>query len=102
MWDDNDLTANASQYDLLALIQAFDEQNRENTAQDSPQAQWSITHAAMDALLSSSDDEALGGELAHAYGVQGALDPLAASSFSTLEDEQFGVAQQAFQVSARS
>jgi len=96
--DNNTITA--SQYDLNAVIQAFDERAEQNhsqsSTQNSTQEQWSITHAAMDSLLSSSDEKALGGSLAMAYAVNGVLDPFAVSTLSTLQDEPFGTSKQSF------
>ncbi|MEN8130811.1 MAG: calcium-binding protein, partial [Pseudomonadota bacterium] len=78
------------QYDLAAVIQAFDEARVLGDQQDP----WSITQAALDEMLLASDEEAIGGELAYRYGMNGGIDALGSTTFTILNDSRFAVSNQ--------
>jgi len=94
---DNNHSPAVSQYDLNTLIQTFDNQSTQKSPDTEIKNQWQITHAAMDALLSISDDEALGGDLAYGYAIKTSINPFAASTIETLDDQQFGLSGQHFE-----
>jgi hypothetical protein len=59
----------ANTFDFAALVQAFDEAR----AADAMLTRWNAMHKLLDAHLAASDTEALGGDLAYQYNLNGTL-----------------------------
>ena len=57
---------------------------------------WAVMNALLDAHLSSSDTEAIGGDLAYRYGLSGSLAGIATGAAQNIiADTKFGTAPQA-------
>jgi hypothetical protein len=63
------LNKKVERFDFSVIAQAFDQA----LAADPNLSQWSLTNKLLDAHLSGSDTEALGGDLAYQYGLNGSL-----------------------------
>jgi hypothetical protein len=63
------LNKKVERFDFSVIAQAFDQA----LAADPNLSQWSLTSKLLDAHLSGSDTEALGGDLAYQYGLNGSL-----------------------------
>jgi Ca2+-binding RTX toxin-like protein len=87
---DNDVET----FNFQALVAAFDEAQASKKNKDG----WALMNELLDAHLGGSDDAALGGDLAHRYGMTGAL---AGTTWDAARDTVgatgFGAAQQALQ-----
>lgn len=83
------------QFDLNELIRQYELQN---TGSDDENP-WSITDALLDAHLSSSDSEALGGDVAYRYGLGQTemVDPTLVAN--TLSNQKLGKSPQAIDIS---
>ncbi|MCX7893691.1 MAG: hypothetical protein N2544_15160 [Burkholderiales bacterium] len=83
--------AKTQRFDFRALVAAFD------AARAAPAnlARWSAMNALLDAHLGSSDDAALGGDLAYRYGLEGSLAALGTGAArEILQSPAFGAAAQ--------
>ncbi|HEX4986744.1 MAG TPA: cadherin-like domain-containing protein [Burkholderiales bacterium] len=79
-------------FDFTALVRAFDDTGRVND--------WSLTNALLSAHLSGSDTEALGGDLAYQYGMNGTLGGIGLlAAQDILKSVQFGNAPQSLRPS---
>ena len=60
--------------------------------------QWAVMNALLDAHLSGSDSEAIGGDLAYRYGLSGSLAGIATGAAeNVIANVQFGIAPQILQ-----
>ena len=84
------------QFNFNTIVQRFDQAR---AASPSAANHWSVMNALLDAHLGNgSDTEALGGDLAYRYGVNGTLAGIGINSAQTvLAASQFGSAPQALQ-----
>jgi hypothetical protein len=74
-------------FDFAAIVSAFDAAGQVD--------HWSLTNALLDAHLDGSDSEAMGGDLAYHYGVNGTLSGIGASAAQdVLNAPQFGTGTQ--------
>gem|GEM_PF-6451012 len=81
-------------FDFQQLVHAFDQAR----AADATLDRWSLTNALLDAHLTGSDTQAMGGDLAYQYGVRGNLTGFSvAAAQSTITDSQFAAAPQTLQ-----
>jgi trimeric autotransporter adhesin len=79
-------------FDLDALAAAFDAARGSQPVS----TQWSLMNALLDAHLAGSDSEAIGGDLAYQYGVNGSLTGIGLTAAQdVLNAPQFGSAPQA-------
>jgi Ca2+-binding RTX toxin-like protein len=79
-------------FDLNRLIQAYDEAR----AGDATLDRWAPMHALLEARLATSDDEALGGDLAYQYGMGGGFGGIGLGvAQQVLASAQFGSQAQA-------
>jgi len=86
------LNQRVQQFDLKALADYYDAVRTEDPTVD----RWGMMHKLLDARLTGSDTEALGGELAQAYAANGSLAGVALSSAqSTIGAAGFGQQSQA-------
>ena len=70
-------------FDFATVVGAFDAAGQVNN--------WSLTDALLDAHLAASDSEALGGDLAYQYAVNGTLAGIGATAAQdVLNAPQFG------------
>ena len=84
-------------FDFRALVQAFDEARAAKRNMKS----WALMNELLDAHLASSDDLALGGDLAYQYGMTGSLAGMGWSSArDTVAAPRFGAEMQALQPAA--
>ena len=84
-------------FDFQNIVQQFDQARAANPGVN----RWSVMHALLDAHLSGSDTEALGGDLAYRYGLNGTLAGIGTGAAqSVLADAQFGFAPQSLQTFA--
>ena len=83
-------------FDFNAIVQRFDQAR---AATPSAANHWAVMNALLDAHLGSgSDSEALGGDLAYRYGLNGTLAGIGINSAQgVLAASQFGAAPQALQ-----
>jgi trimeric autotransporter adhesin len=78
-------------FDFRQLVQAFDEA----TAGARHTRSWSLMNELLDAHVSGSDSEALGGDLAYRYGLDGALSGMPMDvARNTVSDAAFGSSAQ--------
>ncbi|MBI4937526.1 MAG: putative Ig domain-containing protein, partial [Nitrosomonadales bacterium] len=78
-------------FDFMAIVNSFDQAR----GGSSTFLHWSAMNALLDAHLSSSDTEALGGDLAHFYGRNGSFTGMnLAAAQDTINAAQFGGAAQ--------
>jgi len=85
-------------YDFSKIVQNFDQAR---AAKASNATHWSVMNALLDAHLSGSDTEAIGGDLAYRYGLNGSLSGIATNAAQgILAGPQFGAAPQALQTLA--
>jgi uncharacterized protein YuzE len=74
-------------FDFAAIASAFDAAGQVDN--------WSLTNALLDAHLAGSDTEAIGGDLAYQYGVNGTLSGIGVSTAQeVLNAPQFGAGTQ--------
>jgi VCBS repeat-containing protein len=84
-------------FDFRALVQAFDEARAAKRNMKS----WALMNELLDAHLASSDDLALGGDLAYQYGMTGSLAGMGWSSArDAIAAPRFGAEMQALQPAA--
>ncbi len=77
------LSGKVQTFDFAAVVNAFDAARQIN--------KWSLTDALLDAHLAASDSEALGGDLAYQYAVNGTLAGIGATAAQdVLNAPQFG------------
>ena len=77
-------------YDFQAIVNAFDSAGATNA--------WSVMNTLLDAHLTGSDTEALGGDLAYRYGLTGSLAGLALTpAQGIMSSAQFGSAPHSLQ-----
>ena len=75
-------------FDFAAIVSAFDAAGQVSN--------WALTNALLDAHLAGSDSEALGGDLAYQYGVNGTLTGIGVTAAQdVLNAPQFGSGAQA-------
>lgn len=83
--------SNVENFDFQSLANAFDQALTANPALSS----WSMTDALLNAHLSGSDTQALGGDLAYQYNLNGTLAGIGLASAQTvINDANFGAAAQ--------
>ena len=77
-------------YDFERLVSAFDQARAANASLNS----WSVMNGLLDAHLASSDNAAIGGDLANYYSQFGSLSGMGLNAAQqVLKDPQFGAAQ---------
>lgn len=82
-------------FDFNRIVQKFD-QARASTPGSANN--WAVMNALLDAHLAGSDTDAIGGDLAYRYGLNGSLSGIGVNAAQTvLANAQFGVAPQALQ-----
>jgi VCBS repeat-containing protein len=83
--------SNVENFNFQVLVAAFDQAQAANPSLNA----WGVTNALLTAHLSSSDNAALGGDLAYYYGAQGCLSGMnVTAAQNTLSNTQFAVAPQ--------
>jgi hypothetical protein len=81
-------------FDFRALVSAFDQAR----AADAMMTRWAAMNALLDAHLAGSDESALGGDLAHQYGLNGTLAGIGTGAAqNVLGSSQFGTQAQQLQ-----
>ena len=84
------LNRKVASFNFDALVSSYDEAR----AADSTLVQWSAMNSLLDAHLSGSDGQAIGGDLAYRYAMTGSLSGMsAAAAFDTLNAPAFGSEQ---------
>jgi Ca2+-binding RTX toxin-like protein len=84
-------------FDLASLVHEFDAAR----AADANLDRWSLMHELLDVRLAASDSEALGGDLAYQYGLQGGLAGIGfAAAQGVMNDTGFGTQMQALRARA--
>jgi Ca2+-binding RTX toxin-like protein len=84
-------------FDLTSLVDRFDAAR----AADANIDRWSVMHALLDARLATSDSEALGGDLAYQYGLQGGIGGIGlGAAQGVTNDSGFGMQMQALRPAA--
>ena len=84
------LNKKVQQFDFATLVARFDQAR----AADATLTQWNLMNALLDAHLSSSDSEALGGDLAYQYGHAGTVSGVGfGPAEQVLKSSQFGSQQ---------
>jgi hypothetical protein len=79
-------------FNLTSLVDRFDAARTADANVD----RWSVMHALLNARLASSDSEALGGDLAYQYGLQGGIGGIGlAAAQDVTNDTGFGTQMQA-------
>ncbi len=82
-------------FDFSKIVQKFDQAR---AASSSNANHWSVMNALLDAHLAGSDTEAIGGDLAYRFGLNGTLSGIATNAAqSILASAQFGSAPQTLQ-----
>ena len=85
------LNRKVQKFDFRAIVDAFDEARRGK----SWFWQWNVMEGLLDAHLAGSDTEALGGDLAYQYGLNGSLTGIGVSAAQdVLNAPQFGTGAQ--------
>ncbi|HKJ71373.1 MAG TPA: calcium-binding protein [Gammaproteobacteria bacterium] len=96
--DSERLSHKLNRYDFTRIVEAFDQARADGKGRGGKARRWEAMDAALDNHLEGSDSEALGGELAHRYGVKGSLDGASRQTvLATLADERFGEKPQSLQ-----
>jgi Ca2+-binding RTX toxin-like protein len=91
---DPPLGAKVERFNFMTLVQAFDAARAANANL----ARWQAMDALLTAHLAASDTEALGGDLAHQYGLNGSLSGIGFdAATAVLSSSQFATAPQALQ-----
>ena len=81
-------------FDFGEIVQKFDQARTVLPGNN----HWAVMNALLDAHLSGSDTEAIGGDLAYRYGLSGSLAGIATGvAQNVIGNVQFGVAPQALQ-----
>ena len=81
-------------FDFNRIVQKFDQARAANQGVN----QWAVMNALLDAHLSGSDSEAIGGDLAYRYGLSGSLAGIATGAAeNVIANVQFGIAPQVLQ-----
>ncbi|MCE9639241.1 MAG: tandem-95 repeat protein [Betaproteobacteria bacterium] len=85
----------AERFNFNHIVQKFDQAR---AASASNANHWSVMNSLLDAHLAGNDTEAIGGDLAYRYGLNGSLSGIAINAAqSVLASPQFGSAPQALQ-----
>jgi hypothetical protein len=88
------LNKKVDQFNFQMMVDAFDQAKAANPQLD----RWALMNKLLDAHLSGSDTEALGGDLAYRYGLTGSLAGIAFTPVQNiLASPQFGSAPQTLQ-----